>query len=117
MKRAVLLALSGSLLLCAHLVNAQRSSPSAPSDSIAQVWGREADYWRFVKAGDVNSYVSLWHDKFIGWPCGQEHPKRKESIGEWVQEVRDKHISVTSDLTREGAEAFGSIVVVHYRFS
>ena len=87
------------------------------SDSVSQVWGREADYWQFVKEGDVENYVSLWHDRFIGWPCGQDHPKRKVSIGDWVREVRDKHIQVDSTLTREGAEDFGNVVVVHYRFT
>ena len=87
------------------------------SDSWSQVWGREADYWQFVKEGDVENYVSLWHDRFIGWPCGQDHPKRKVSIGDWVREVRDKHIQVDSTLTREGAEDFGNVVVVHYRFT
>ena len=92
------------------------SSPP-DSESVSQVWGREADYWRFVKEGDVESYVSLWHDRFIGWPCGQDHPKRKASIGDWVREVRDNHIQVDSNLTREGAEDFGNVVVVHYRFT
>lgn len=117
MNLAALLVLSGSLVAGAGLADGQLSSPSNPSEAISQVWGREDDYWRFVRAGDVESYVALWHDKFIGWPCGQEHPKRKESIGDWVREVRDKRIKVTSDLTREGAEDFGTIVVVHYRFT
>lgn len=92
------------------------SSPP-DSESVSQVWGREADYWRFVKEGDVESYVSLWHDRFIGWPCGQDHPKRKASIGDWVREVRDNHVQVDSNFTREGAEDFGNVVVVHYRFT
>ncbi len=90
---------------------------SAESQSVSEVWGREDDYWRFVKAGDVESYVTLWHEKFIGWPCDQNHPMRKPSIGDWVRKIRDKKIAVTSVLTREGAEDFGAIVVVHYRFT
>ena len=90
---------------------------SAQSRSVSEVWALEDDYWRFVKAGDVESYVKLWHEKFIGWPCDQASPKRKSSIGDWVREVRDKKIKVTSALTREGAEDFGDIVVVHYRFT
>lgn len=91
--------------------------PARESKSVSQVWGREDDYWRFVAAGDVERYVALWHDKFIGWPCGQDHPRRKASIGAWVQEIRDKHIQVAVNLTREGAEDFGNVVVVHYRFT
>ncbi len=90
---------------------------SAQSQSVSEVWAREDDYWRFVKAGDVDSYLTLWHERFIGWPCDRDHPMRKSSIGDWVREIRDKKIKVTSVLTREGAEDFGAIVVVHYRFT
>ena len=114
MKRVLLLVLCGCLFAGACIAGGQAPS-SGDSASVSAVWRREADYWRFVKAGDVTSYVSLWHDRFIGWPCGQEHPMRKASIGDWVREVRDKQIDVASDLTREGAEDFGTIVVVHYR--
>ncbi len=55
---------------------------SAQSLSVSEVWAREDDYWRFVKAGDVENYLTLWHEKFIGWPCDQDHPKRKSSIGD-----------------------------------
>jgi ketosteroid isomerase-like protein len=90
---------------------------AAQNRSMAEVWALEDDYWRYVKAGDVESYVKLWHEQFIGWPCDQDHPKRKAAIGDWVREIRDKKIKVASDLTREGAQNFGNIVVVHYRFT
>ena len=90
---------------------------SAQSPSVSEVWALEDDYWRFVKAGDVESYRTLWHEKFIGWPCDRDKPLRKSSIGDWVREIRDKKIKVTSVHTREGAEDFGAIVVVHYRFT
>ena len=32
------------------------------------VWRLEEDYWHFVSAGDVDSYVKLWRDDFVGWP-------------------------------------------------
>src|SRR5512138_1475315 len=96
------------------------SSPALPQGDdpgVAAVWQLEDDYWRYVKAGDVESYVKLWHDDFIGWPCGQVHPKRKDSIGEWVKNVRDQRINVQYELTREGGQRFDDIVVVHYSFS
>ena len=107
-----------SILLWPGLASATaQGAPESGPKSVSQVWRLEDDYWRFVVAGDVENYVSLWHEDFIGWPCGQEHPKRKANIGNWVQEVRDKHIKVAVDLTREGAEDFGNVVVVHYRFT
>ncbi|HTI37347.1 MAG TPA: nuclear transport factor 2 family protein [Vicinamibacterales bacterium] len=101
----------------ADTASGRPASSPGEAQSVSQVWRREADYWRFLKAGDVDDYVSLWHDRFIGWPCGEDHPKRKASIGNGVRDVREKHIKVSAELTREGAEDFGNVVVVHYRFT
>lgn len=93
------------------------SSAKGESASIDEVWGREDEYGRLSEAGDVDAYRALFHDRFIGWPCGREHPTRKAGVGAWVREVREKQIKVTSEVIREGAEDFGDVVVVHYRGS
>lgn len=117
MNRISVLALFVSLAAVALPAPGRTAPAPVAANSILQVWEREAAYWRYVKAGNVDDYVALWHDRFIGWPCGRDHPKRKASIGDWVREVRDKHISVAVNLTQEGAEDFGNVVVVHYRFT
>ena len=119
-RRVALLAIVCAASLPARPTRAQAAASKTPAPdagAIEDVWRREADYWRFVKAGDEESYVKLWHERFIGWPCGEEHPMRKASIGDWVREVKEKRIQVEVDLTREGAERFGDAVVVHYRFT
>lgn len=117
MNRRTLLIVLAALTVSAQPASSQSTPSSAATSDISQVWEREAEYWRYVKTGNVDAYVKLWHDKFIGWPCGTAHPKRKESIGDWVREVRDKRIDVAVDMTQEGAEDFGDIVVVHYSFT
>lgn len=84
------------------------------SPSIERVWALEESYWRYVQAGDVESYRTLWNDRFVGWPCSSEHPMTKSSIGGWVQEIRDQHIRFTYSLTRERAVDFGDVVIVYY---
>lgn len=91
------------------------ASPAA--GGISEVWALEEAYWRYVKAGDVERYLTLWHEDFVGWPCDQPHPMRKESVGAWVQRVRDEGLRVEYALTREGAQQFDDIVVVHYQFT
>jgi hypothetical protein len=111
---AFALALATSAALPA---SAPAEAPAAESAGIAQVWQRESDYWRYVAAGDVENYVKLWDDRFIGWPCGQPHPLRKSGIGDWVRKIRDQHIRVDVNLMHEGAQDFGNVVVVHYSFT
>ncbi len=88
---------------------------SSQSKSISEVWSKEEAYWRFVQAGDVEGYLTLWHDQFMGWPSDADHPATKASIANWVREIRDKKTRLTYSLTLEGARDFGNIVIVYYR--
>ena len=44
----------------------------------------EEIYWHDVQAGDVEHYLTLWHDAFVGWPCFASEPSDKSNIGGWV---------------------------------
>ena len=78
------------------------------------VWEMEEAYWRYVRAGEVDRYIGLWHEDFVGWPCSTLQPSRKANIGGWVREIRDKGIKVTYELRREAVQYFGEVAVVHY---
>jgi ketosteroid isomerase-like protein len=79
------------------------------------VWQLEQDYWRYVSTGDVDAYVKLWHEDFVGWPCFELEPKGKADIGSWVRDIRDKQWKLTYELKPLANQAFGDdVVVVHY---
>lgn len=105
------------LALAVGCVAATCIVPAWASDHTAAVWAREDEYWRDVRTGAAEHYETLWHDRFIGWPCDQEHPLRKAAIGDWVRKIRDGHIAVAVELTHEGAQEFDDVVVVHYSFT
>lgn len=84
------------------------------SDGEAAVWQMEESYWQLVAAGEVEAYVALWHDDFVGWPCFSWTPTGKANIGSWVEEIRDNHWTLTYELRPEAVQLFGDVAVVHY---
>ena len=79
------------------------------------VWQLEQDYWRYVSTGDVDAYVKLWHEDFVGWPCFELEPKGKADIGSWVRDIREKQWKLTYELKPLANQAFGDdVVVVHF---
>lgn len=78
------------------------------------VWNLEEDYWRYVKAGDVDSYITLWHEDFVGWPCHTATPSDKSGIGSWVKDIRDNHWKFDYSLRPLEFRTFGDVVAVHY---
>jgi ketosteroid isomerase-like protein len=102
------------MLLWSPALAAQAPAAKPADKAVSEVWSLEDDYWRYVKAGDVEGYRTLWHENFVGWPCHEDRPVGKPSIGRWVEEIRESKATFTSEMTREGAQAFGDTVVVHY---
>ena len=100
-------------MLGARFVLRPTSTPR--TSDVDAVWAMEDTYWRYVKAGDVENYRTLWDDGFRGWPCHTEHPSAKDSIDTWVREIRDGKITFDYNLTREGASNVGGAVVVFYK--
>lgn len=117
MIRAIALLLTVLLLSIAHATPGEVQARELASDDVSRVWQLEDDYWRFVKGGDAASFEALWHPDFIGWPCGQDHPRRKTAIGDWVRNIKERGVQVASTLAREGEQDFGDVVVVHYRIT
>jgi hypothetical protein len=102
-----------------HAGGAQAAPPAAKTQAqpsiIDEVWAMEDSYWRYVKAADVEKYLTLWNKDFRGWPCADEHPATKANISDWVRDIRDKKVRFTSVLSKEGATSVGGVVVVYYR--
>lgn len=89
------------LLLLSLLAIPCAAWAAEPADAERTVRQLEEDYWRYVQAGDVESYVKLWHDDFIGWPCHSEAPSDRSGIGGWVRDNRD--VYDYGDGTQSGA--------------
>lgn len=107
----------GKWVIALNHVSARETSAATQDQTAAEkaVWQLEQDYWRFVSAGDVDSYVKLWHDDFVGWPCAQPGPVRKGDIGSWVRDIRDNKWKLTYELKPIDSQEFGGdTVIVHY---
>jgi hypothetical protein len=80
------------------------------------VWKLEHSYWEYVKAQDVASYKTLWHEKFLGWPSYSPQPVRKDHIVDWIARYAAKGLLLKSySIEPAGSQATGQLVVVHYR--
>jgi ketosteroid isomerase-like protein len=70
------------------LKKAGNDSPIGGQQSPEQkeVWNEEQNYFRYLQAKDLKSYMSLWDDTFVGWPDYRERPVRKTDIESDVRE-------------------------------
>ena len=103
--------------ICALLIGIGFSGAASAVDFTAEeqaVWRMEEIYWHDVKTGDVEHYLTLWHDEFVGWPCFASEPSDKSTIGGWVKDIRDQHLKFTYQLQPKAVRVFGDVAVVQY---
>lgn len=79
------------------------------------VWALEEAYFDYVMKKDIKGYLSLWDERFVGWPSSAEKPVMKEYIAGWIRRINaDTKHSPQYMLTKMAVRSFGDIVVTHY---
>jgi hypothetical protein len=69
-----------------QLTNSNQHSEQQLSRAQNEVWNGEQNYFRYLQAKDLKSFMSLWDDNFVGWPDYSDHPLRKPDIESSVSE-------------------------------
>ena len=87
-----------------------------PSAEEEKVWSLEKAYWEYVKANDVQTYRTLWHTDFLGWPTMNPEPVRKDHITDWITTHTSKGETLKSyDLERLTTQVTDNLATVTYR--
>ena len=87
-----------------------------PSADEEKVWLLEKAYWQYVKANDLQTYRTLWHTDFLGWPTINAEPVRKEHITDWITTHTTKGETLKSyDLERLTTQVTDNLATMTYR--
>lgn len=103
------------IVLSAVLAVLPVASASAQEWSAAQreVWSLEEAYWERRQRGDVEGFMDLWDEDFVGWPHWAREPMTKADIRKSVAEGALSGL-VGYELSPKAIQLFGEIAVVHY---
>lgn len=79
------------------------------------VWQLEETYWVYVRNQDIDGYLTLWDERFVGWPRFSKSPLGKESIASWIPPLHaDSKLAFDYQLTQMTVRSFDDVVIVHY---
>jgi ketosteroid isomerase-like protein len=96
-------------------INQRYEQPSSPQQK--EVWAGEQNYFRYLQAKDLKSFMSLWDDNFVGWPDYSERPLRKSDIESGARgEFQASPTSSRQNLSPkpEAIAVFGDVAVTYY---
>jgi len=79
------------------------------------VWRLEEQYWVYVAKSDLDGYLTLWDERFVGWPSFSPKPVGKDGIGGWIRPLHaDPEQRFEYSLEPMAVRSFGDVVVAHY---
>jgi len=107
MKRALILAIF-SIALALPLF------PQEMSSLQKEVWQMEETYWRDVKGFDEARYMTLWHEKFLGWPQDQKMPIGKVALGEAVHRKFQRKGTLDYEFLSKSVAVTGNVGITQY---
>jgi len=105
----VILIVIGFGFLCTQGVQNQRHL-----DLESQIWQIEESYWELWIKGDIESYLSLLHEDFIGWPSSNEKPSDKNASREFVLNYLDQTKPFSFEIKPAAIKIINSVAIVHY---
>ncbi|HEU5399833.1 MAG TPA: DUF4440 domain-containing protein [Terriglobales bacterium] len=102
---AAMLATSGSVVA---------QAPMTMSAEQREVWAGEEAYSRYLMNHDLEGYMSLWDERFIGWPYARSTPGTKADIREAVaQDLAETQHSEPVP-TPLAVNVFGNVANTYY---
>src|SRR5262245_52127784 len=81
-----------------------------------EVWEREVASWEHLRAGDVKSFLSLFHDDVTAWPDGRPTPVDKNAIFQHLVAILPmlQAQALTVELTLLAIRVFDNVAIVQY---
>ena len=80
------------------------------------VWAREQAYCTYLQNNDLEGYMSLWDDNFVGWPNHDPAPVTKDDIRQEVATEMKTGVKVTCDPVLKKVNVMGDVAMTFYVF-
>ena len=92
----------------------QAAQHQSRPDVEKEIWQLEESYWGFWIRGDIESYLALLHEDFLGWPYLLEEPADKRNAQENFIAEKKPH---RHELKPVAVGIISNVAVVHYLIS
>lgn len=82
------------------------------------LWKLEEEYIEAHRDADHTKILSMWDEKFLGWPSRLENSARKDSGSEYLAKYFSKPMPPDTPIKieKQGIHIENNIAILHYRF-
>jgi ketosteroid isomerase-like protein len=83
-------------------------------ESEKEIWALEEAYISYFIDANHRAILSMYHDRFLGWPDQEKQPADKKAARRYLEERYPKPVHMTYKIDRQGITFLNNIAINHY---
>jgi ketosteroid isomerase-like protein len=112
MRGVFITVLASFALLAASPLQAQEWSAAQK-----EVWKNVESYWALDAAGNLDGFMSYFHESYIGWEINQPMPGNKATVRKFIEHDYKTEKTVVYSITPVTINVLGNVAIVNYYYS
>ena len=109
--------IAACLTLCCALIATESTQAQEWSAAQQDVWKNVEAYWARDAAGDLDGFLSYFHESYIGWDLTEPAPTNKARLRKFVEYNYKTEKTVLHDIQPVAINVIGNVAVVHYYYT
>ena len=105
------------LTLWCGLIATQPTQAQEWSPAQQDVWKNVEAYWARDSAGDLDGFLSYFHENYIGWDLTEPASTNKARLRKFLEYGYKTEKTVLYDIQPVAINVIGNVAVVHYYYT
>jgi ketosteroid isomerase-like protein len=81
------------------------------------VWKNVEAYWALDAAGNLEGFMSYFHDNYIGWVINEPLPDNKATVRKFLEYGYKTEKTLVYDIKPVAINVFGTVAIVDYYYT
>ncbi len=82
-----------------------------------EVWKNVEAYWALDAAGNLDGFMSYFHDSYIGWETSQPMPGSKSTAKKFIDHDYKTEKTVLYNVTPVSINVLGNVAIANYYYT
>lgn len=82
-----------------------------------EVWKNVQAYWALDAAGNLDGFMSYFHDNYIGWEINQPMPGSKATARKFIEHDHKTEKTVLYDIAPTSINVIGNVAIANYYYT
>lgn len=82
-----------------------------------EVWKNVEAYWGMDAAGNLDGFMSYFHDNYMGWDINEPVPMDKASVRKFVEYEYKTTKTIVYNIKPVAINVFGNVAIVDYYYT